>query len=849
MDAEPVTHHRGEYRPPAFLLDTVDLRFDLDPEATIVRSRLVLRRNPAAAGNDALRLDGDALTLLSVAINGRTLARTDYSLHGDGTLELPGTPDRCVLDIETYISPQANNTLSGLYVSGGAFFTQCEAQGFRRMTYLPDRPDVMAIYSTTLVADRARYPVLLSNGNPVASGVIGDRHWARWVDPHPKPSYLFALVAGDLIAVRDHFVTGSGRDVALAIWVRRGDEDRCDHAMQALKTSMRWDEQSYGLEYDLDVFNIAAVSDFNMGAMENKGLNIFNTKYVLAHTDTATDNELDAVEAVIAHEYFHNWTGNRITCRDWFQLSLKEGLTVFRDQQFSADQGSAALQRIKEARRLRTMQYPEDAGPLAHPVRPDSYMAVDNLYTTTVYEKGAEIVRMLHTVLGVAAFRRGMDLYIARHDNAAATIEDFLAAMRNAATEHAIAVDIMAFTAWYSQAGTPEIVASEDYDPARQCYRLTLRQTTAPLPIPMKLALLAADGRVLAERQVVLLDAKTVLTFEDIAAPPTPSLLRGFSAPVKLSGLTERQLLLLAKHDTDGFVRWDAIQQIASATIRARVAGQNADDSMEGLAGAYGAALASVTDPALVAELLSLPAATVLADQIGAADPAAVHAAREAVRRDIGLRLRDALAAICDRPAEAADARALRNVALSYLVAADPSALARAAQQFDRGANMTDVLAAFELLVECDSPHRAVAVQQFYANWRYDPLVLDKWFSVQAAALRADTGQAVRRLYQHPDFSLRNPNRVRALLGTFSANPVAFHDPDGSGYELLADAVITVDHDNSQNAARLVTPLINWRRYEPGRAALMRAALQRIADVPGLSRDTFEKVAKGLQLP
>ena len=846
MAESPAAQFRADYRPPAFLVDTVDLRFDLDPEATVVRSRLAMRRNPAASGEAVpLRLDGDHLTLLAVALDGRALARSEYELHGDGTLELATVPAQFVLEIETYISPQANAALSGLYVSGGAFFTQCEAQGFRRITYLPDRPDVMAIYSTTLIADAARYPVLLSNGNLVAAGRIGYRHWTRWVDPHPKPSYLFALVAGDLIAVRDQFVTQSGRAVALAIWVRDGDQDRCGHAMQALKAAMRWDEEVYGLEYDLDMFNIAAVADFNMGAMENKGLNIFNTKYVLARAETATDSELEAVEAVVAHEYFHNWTGNRITCRDWFQLSLKEGLTVFRDQQFSADRGSAALQRIREARRLRTAQYPEDAGPLAHPVRPDSYLAVDNLYTTTVYEKGAEIVRMLHTVVGPAGFRRGMDFYVARHDNRAATIEDFLRAMQDAADD---GVDIMRFLAWYSRPGTPELVISDSYAAEQARYTLTVRQVGAPLPIPLAMAVLAHDGRELATRTVVLDAAETQITFDGMTAAPVPSLLRGFSAPVKLSGQPRSQLLLLAQHDRDSFVRWDATQQVAMAVILAHVTGEDAGDALGGLAGGLAAALRALTDPALVAELLALPATSVVMDQITAVDPVLVHQARQQVRTALATQLQEVLQATYDqlRAASTAGARALRNGCLWYLAALGQPGLSRATDQFAAQANMTDVLAALEVLVEQDHAQREAAIATFYAQWRSDPLVLDKWFSVQAASPHPQTGAVVRHLADHADFSLRNPNRVRALLGAFSGNAVHFHALDGSGYQFLADMVLAVDRDNGQTAARLVTPLTNWRRYEPGRSGLMRAALERIAAQPGLSGDTGEKVVKAL---
>ena len=836
MGETPRALLRTDYRPPDYWVETIDLRFDLDPEATVVRSRLVVRRNAQGAGAP-LKLDGDQLTLLSVALDGHVLKRDGYTLHADGTLEIADVPDRFQLAIETYISPQANHALSGLYVSGGAFFTQCEAQGFRRITYMLDRPDVMTIYSTTLVADRVRYPVLLSNGNLVASGIDGDRHWARWVDPHPKPSYLFALVAGDLVAVRDHFLTRSGRDVALAIWVRAGDEDRCDHAMQALKASMRWDEDAYGLEYDLDMFNIAAVADFNMGAMENKGLNIFNTKYVLARPETATDSELEAVEAVIAHEYFHNWTGNRITCRDWFQLSLKEGLTVFRDQQFSADQGSAALQRIREARRLRAAQFAEDAGPLAHPVRPESYIAVDNLYTTTVYEKGAEIVRMVHTLLGAAKFRAGMDLYVARHDNSAATIEDFLLAMQDAG-----GADIMDFLAWYGRAGTPEVVVSEEFDTDIKRYQLTLRRS-ADLPIPMRLGLLGPDGEEIARRELVLTDTETQITFDNVTHRPVPSLLRGFCAPVKMRGQSAAQLLFLAKHDQDSFVRWDATQQVAIAAMLAPD-----HEGADGLAEGFAAALSGNQDPAFVAELLTLPSVSLLADQVAVVDPDALHLARENVRARIAQYLRPALLATCDRLQHAPDAatRALRNACLNLLGAGDAAVITRAAAQFDRAANMTDVSAALMLLVASDNPHRSRVLEGFYRTWRDDPLVLDKWFAVQVGTTHIETGAAVRALAKHPDFSLRNPNRVRALVSTFSANQLHFHVADGSGYQFLADMVINVDADNGQNAARIVTPLTAWRRLEPTRSALMQNELKRLAAIPSLSSDTLEKVQKAL---
>ncbi len=559
----------ADYRPPAFLVDTVELGFELDEAATHVRSRLAVRRNPASSERDApLALDGEALTLLRVALNGEDLGANRYRIEGEKLL-IPDMPDAATVEIETRIAPKDNTELSGLYTSNGSYFTQCEAEGFRRITYFPDRPDVMARFTTTITADTARVPVMLSNGNPGPVEAVGDgRHRITWTDPHPKPCYLFALVAGDLVAVKDSFTTRSGRHVDLGIWVRRGDQDRCAHAMHSLKTAMKWDEDVFGLEYDLDVFNIAAVSDFNMGAMENKGLNVFNTKYVLARPETATDNDYQGIETVIAHEYFHNWTGNRVTCRDWFQLSLKEGLTVYRDQEFSADQGSRVVKRIADVRALRAAQFREDAGPLAHPVQPDHYITIDNFYTATVYNKGAEVIRMMATIIGREAFRRGMDLYFARHDNQAVTIDDFAQAMQDAS-----GVDLTRFKRWYHQAGTPQVTVSDSYDAATRRYTLTLRQQTPPTPgqpdkqplvIPVAMGLLDSDGGEIAARTLLLTEAEQSFAFDDVAAPPVPSLLRGFSAPVKLSGVPLAQLQFLAAHDTDPFVRWESAQQYAT---------------------------------------------------------------------------------------------------------------------------------------------------------------------------------------------------------------------------------------------------------------------------------------------
>jgi aminopeptidase N len=764
-----------------------------------------------------------------------------------------------VLEVETRIDPEANSELSGLYTSGGAFFTQCEAEGFRRITFFPDRPDVMARYTTTIVADRASVPVLLGNGNPTASGVDGTKHWATWTDPHPKPSYLFALVAGDLVPVRDSFTTRSGRRVDLAIWVRRGHEDACGHAMDSLKRSMTWDEEVYGLEYDLDVFNIAAVSDFNMGAMENKGLNVFNTKYVLARPETATDADYQGIEAVIAHEYFHNWTGNRVTCRDWFQLSLKEGLTVFRDQQFSADMGSPAVKRLGDVRGLRAAQFREDAGPLAHPVRPESYIAIDNFYTATIYNKGAEVVRMLHRLAGVEGFRRGMDLYIARHDNQAVTIEDFVAAIGDGA-----GLDLSPFLAWYDQAGTPELSFSETYDAAARRYVLTLRQETKPtpgqptkkpLPIPVAMGLLGPDGAEVAERLLLLDEASQDFVFEDVAAMPVPSLLRGFSAPVKLVGMDRARLRFLAAHDTDPFVRWDSLQGYATELMLERIAdGSRGVD--EGLLEAFTATLdGAEADPAFAAACLALPAEATVADRMAVVDVEAIHAVRQDLRRALGValagRLRATYEALADAGPYSIDGRAigrrsLRNACLAYLAAAGAEGVALAQAQYRAAGNMTDQLAALDVLAASDGVAREDALADFHARWRHEELVLDKWFMLQALSPRADTLARVEALAKHPDFDLRNPNRARSLLAVFPANQVRFHDAAGGGYRFLADAVIALDPANSQTAARLVAPLGQWRRQDPGRQALMRAALRRILDLPGLSRGTFEQASRAL---
>jgi aminopeptidase N len=878
--APPQPVRLADYQPPAYLIDTVDLVFELGTEDTRVKSRLRIRRNPGVAERGAaLNLDGEALELVSLALDGEPLGANRYQLKPEGGLILADVPDAFTLDVETRIAPQSNTALSGLYVSGGNFCTQCEPEGFRRITYFIDRPDVMARYTTTITAEKARYPVLLANGNPVERGdVDARRHWAKWVDPHPKPSYLFALVAGDLVAVEDRFTTRSGKDVALAIWVRRGDEDKCAHAMASLKKAMRWDEEVFGLEYDLDVFNIVAVSDFNMGAMENKGLNIFNTRYVLAEPETATDADYQNIESVIAHEYFHNWTGNRVTCRDWFQLSLKEGLTVFRDQEFSADQGSRAVRRIGDVRTLRAIQFPEDDGPLAHPVRPHSYIRIDNFYTPTVYNKGAELVRMIHTLLGRDGFRRGMDLYIRRHDNQAVTIEDFVAAMQDAG-----GVDLSQFKRWYEQAGRPEITIEDRWDKATKSYELSIAQKVPPTPgqaeklpmlIPLAMGLLGPDGAELptrleeeadsqeGTRVLPLAEARESFRFVDVPSPPVPSLLRGFSAPVKLKDVPLERLKFLAINDPEPFARWEAGQQVATCALLDRIeayrSGAKAAPLDPDLVTALRCILADADrDPAFAAEALALPSETFLADQLAVVDVDAIHAARESARVELGRALSMELASAYVTLADAGPyriegaaigRRALRNTCLSYLAAADVekgAALAKA--QFDTRANMTDVLAALTVLADLDRPERPAALARFYAAWSRDELVIDKWFALQARSSLPGTPNRVRELTMHPTFERKNPNRVRALVGAFAqGNQIRFHDASGAGYVFLADEVITLDPINPTTAARLVQALGAWRRHDPARQALMQRQLERVLATPNLSKNTYEMVSKSL---
>ena len=868
----------ADYQVPRFLIDTVDLVFELGEEKTSVKARLALRRNPELEDRHApLKLDGKELELVSVALDGEAMGPNSYQLDGEA-LVLSAVPDEFTLDIETRIEPQNNTVLSGLYKSSGNFCTQCEPEGFRRITYFLDRPDVMARFTTTILADQTRYPVLLSNGNPVDKGEsAGGRHWAKWVDPHPKPCYLFALVAGNLVAVKDSFTTSAGKTVPLAIWVRRGDEDKCDHAMTSLKTAMKWDQDRFGLAYDLDVFNIVAVSDFNMGAMENKGLNIFNTKYVLAKAETATDTDFQGIESVIGHEYFHNWTGDRVTCRDWFQLSLKEGLTVYRDQEFSADQGSRAVRRIGDVRRLRAAQFPEDAGPLAHPVQPAQYIEIDNFYTATVYNKGAEVVRMIETLVGRAGFRKGLDLYFKRHDGQAVTIEDFVAAMADAN-----GADLAAFQRWYKQDGTPELTVEDHYDAQAKTYALSIAQQTAPTPgqsdkqplvIPVAMGLLGPDGAELptqlqgesalrhGTRVLVLKEARQTFHFIDVTEAPVPSLLRGFSAPVKLKGITLAQQKFLALHDTDPFARWEAGQQVAVRLLLDMVAALRRSEKpildpelieqmRRTLAGAD-------ADPAFAAEAMVLPSEFFLGDQMDMVDVEAIHAAREVARTEIGKALGPELADAYERLADpgpyrtdgaAIGKRALRNVALGYLaLAGGEDGIARVKAQFDLAANMTDVLAALSVLCEFEHPARTEALGAFYARWHEDDLVVDKWFSLQAMSSLPGTLARTKELTHHPAFSIKTPNRMRSLVGAFTqANQLRFNDPSGVAYAFLADQVITLDKLNPLMASRLIQPLGQWRRQDRARQALMKRELERVLAQPNLSKNTYEVATKSL---
>ena len=860
----PAVIRREDYRPFPWLVPETRLHFDLGLEHTAVRASLRLQRNPAAVPSPTLRLNGDGLQPLSVAIDG--VPTNSWVMDGDDlVVTLPGETHE--LTVETAIDPSANTQLMGLYASGGMLSTQCEAEGFRRIAFFPDRPDVLSTYTVRMEGPRDLFPALLSNGNRTGAGEgAGGRHWAEWHDPWPKPSYLFALVAGDLVARRDRFTTMGGRAVELAIWVRDGDLPRTGHAMDSLKRSMRWDEEVFGREYDLDVFNIVAVSDFNMGAMENKGLNVFNTKYVLADAETATDGDFDAVEGVIAHEYFHNWSGNRVTCRDWFQLSLKEGFTVLRDQLFSQDMGSAPVKRIEDVRVLRSVQFPEDSGPLAHPIRPDSYREISNFYTATVYNKGAEVIRMMRTLAGPERFRQGCDLYFERHDGEAATCEDFVRAVEDGA-----GLDLRQFRLWYSQAGTPRVAVSVERDGVDAV--LVLRQSVPatpgqpakqPMPIPLKLAFHdRATGALGAEQLVVLTTAEARLPFGGVGGDPVLSINRGFTAPVTVErDVSADDLLFLAARDNDPFARYEAMGElivrhlvaVSDPAAPAKVSGDAGDRAAVGEA--FRAALADrELDDLMRGELLILPSQAYLEEQRPVSDPGRIFAAREALKAWLGTELREPLLATYERvaaapfalTAAAKGARKVKTLALGLLAAGDPGlATELAAQQYDRADNMTDRQGALMVLAGLNSPERTGRLLDFYNRYRDNALVIDKWFAIQAMSFHPEVIAHVEALARHPDFTLRNPNRVRSLFMAFAGNPRGFHAEGGAGYRMVADLILALDPINPQTAARLVPPLGRWRRIEPVRAALMRRELERIAAAPALSRDTYEQVTRSL---
>ncbi len=860
-----------DYKVPDFLIDSVNLEFELGEDITKVKSQLVIRHNPLA--NNATRdlvLQGENLTLKSVAMDGKLLDALQYRLH-ESTLTIYSIPEKCTLEIITWIIPQDNTELSGIYKSSVNFCTQCEAEGFRRITYFLDRPDVMARYTTTIIADEKCYPVLLSNGNLVSSGKLEQgKHWAKWEDPFKKPSYLFALVAGDLEYIEDLFVTKSGKSVTLKIFVEKGNRDKCSHAMQAVKKAMRWDEEKFGREYDLDIYMIVAVSDFNMGAMENKGLNIFNTKYILAKAETATDEDFVHVESVIAHEYFHNWTGNRITCRDWFQLSLKEGLTVFRDQCFTADTTSQTVERIHSVNDLRVSQFPEDAGPLAHPVIPESYIEIDNFYTSTIYNKGAEVIRMMQTILGDALFRQGMDLYFERHDGQAVTIEEFVKAM-----EDASGIDLKQFRLWYSQAGTPTLDVHDHYDEASQTYKLTIKQTTLPTPgqsekqalhIPVSIGLLDVQGKEILHEVLQVKKPEETFEFKQISSRPIPSLLRHFSAPVKIQyAYTDAALGLLFKHDNDMFNQWEAGQKYAIHQVLRLMEQHKNNQPMQVdklFIDAFKHVLQNTkNDKLFLATLLALPSERYLAEQMDVIDVDAIHMAREFLLQEVALHAKDELFKVYKKnhnmihlyqfDMKEMGSRSLRNVCLSYLSRLnDTQHRDLCVRQFKEAItlNMTDTIAALKCLSNIECHDREPALDAFYTKWQHNALVVNKWFSIQAESSLPGTLNQVKALLKHPAFDIKNPNKVYALIAAFThRNPVRFHAADGAGYEMLADIVIKLDALNPNVAARMVKPLTDWKRYDTHRQELIRTQLEIILGNKKISRDVYELVSKSLE--
>ncbi|MBM4206846.1 MAG: aminopeptidase N [Gammaproteobacteria bacterium] len=879
-DTNPQAIYLKDYQVPDYLIDTVNLTFTLDEQHTKVTAKLALRRNPASKNtNKILILHGEKLNLLRLVLNDVTeLTENDYQITPETLIIHQAPQEPFTLTIENEINPKANTALEGLYLSNGMLCTQCEAEGFRKITYFLDRPDVMAKFTTTLMGDKDRYPVLLSNGNRIAQGKTDNNcHWVTWEDPFPKPCYLFALVAGQLACLEDSFTTLSGRQVGLQIFVEAHDLDKCAHAMQSLKNAMAWDEHVYGLEYDLDLYMIVAVSHFNMGAMENKGLNVFNTKFVLARPDTATDADYEHIEGVIGHEYFHNWTGNRVTCRDWFQLSLKEGFTVFRDQEFTGDRTSKAVKRIEDVNMLRTRQFAEDSGPMAHPIRPDSYIEINNFYTLTVYEKGAEVVRMLHTILGADGFRKGCDLYFQRHDGQAVTCDDFVNAM-----ETANGRDLSQFRLWYSQAGTPVIHAQEDYDPARQTLTLMLKQSCpatpgqtnkAPLLIPVTVGFINRQGQTMScnlppddqsrtEFTLQLTAQEQAFTFNNLAEKPVVSILRNFSAPVKL--VMERsldELAFLLSYDSDTFNRWEAGQQLACDVINNLIADiqQNRPLQLDPiLLTAFAKVLTQPwQDLSYFSLLLSLPSESYLAEQMAVVDVDAIHTAREFVVLSLATKLQSELETLYINhhrdesgqfDAAAIGRRRIKNICLSYLSRLNNERIQHwSEQQFHSAGNMTDQIAALANIVHFQHPAKTDCLTRFYQQWQADALVVDKWFAIQATSPMPDAFTKVQSLTRHPAFSIANPNRVRAVIGSFTqANPVRFHANNGQGYSFLADQVITLNQLNPQVASRMLGPLTSWRRFDDNRQHLMKTQLERIINTPEISKDVYEVASKSL---
>lgn len=858
--SKPKTIYLKDYRPPDFLISTVFLDFVLDGELATVKAKLEVTRN--GQHTRPLILDGEKQTLLAVSVDGTSLAPSEYQVNDD-SLSLDNLPDAFILDIETQCKPLLNTELSGLYQSSGNYCTQCEAEGFRRITYFLDRPDVLAIYDVRITASKDLCPVLLSNGNLSEKGTNDDgTHWAIWSDPHPKPCYLFALVAGDLESISDSFTTASGRQVELNIFTQAHNITKCQHAMDSLKSSMHWDECVYGREYDLDVYNIVAVDDFNMGAMENKGLNVFNSKYVLANQQTATDSDYEGIESVIGHEYFHNWSGNRVTCRDWFQLSLKEGFTVFRDQEFSADQGSRAVKRIRDVQVLRAHQFKEDAGPMAHPVRPDSYQEINNFYTVTIYEKGAEVIRMLHSILGAEGFRKGTDLYFDTYDGQAVTTEDFICSL-----ETANDIELKQFRRWYTQAGTPAVTVSQSYSAGvltlsmqQSCQETPGQTNKLPFHIPISMALFSGAGEQQRSSTLELVEENQTFIFDGLTEQPLVSLLRGFSAPIKLNfAQSNRDLELLIAYEDNGFAAWEAMQRLCLNALLPAIESQSLNDKdYLRLRSIFTKLVGSEhVDLAIFSEMLSLPSASYMAELSSPIEPQKIVALRDLVTARLANELADEFEGLylsnkADSFSLSADAmaqRALKNKTLSYLVATERVDFCQLAiDQYYSADNMTDRLAAFAAILNSNSDKKESLVKDFYRTWHDDSLVMDKWFAIQAGASDENVLDRVQELMEHPGFSLNNPNKVRALIGAYAGNLKGFHRADGRGYEFLADQIIALNELNPQIAARLAGVFNSWKNYAEPYSTMMGCQLKRISEQSDLSKDVSEIVGKALNI-